>query len=120
MDIRDMRSSLRALSDTARLRIVQYLAGIDEITVSDLTQALRISQPLVSWHLRKLRRSQLIVTRRVGRQVYCSLNRRRLDDTLQSLSEWCERRVSPLRQPAALPDLAGEVPNSNRSAGLSA
>jgi ArsR family transcriptional regulator len=98
MDVRDLRAALRALSDTARLRIVQYLAGCEEeTTVSDLTKALRISQPLVSWHLRKLRRAQLISTRRVGRQVFCSLNRMRLADCSTSLSEWCDRRNPPLR-----------------------
>jgi ArsR family transcriptional regulator, arsenate/arsenite/antimonite-responsive transcriptional repressor len=99
MEIRDLRSSLRVLSDMARLRIVQYLAGHDdEITVSDLTKALRISQPLASWHLRKLRRAQLVYTHRVGRQVFCSLNRARLGDCLQSLSAWCDRQVAPARQ----------------------
>jgi ArsR family transcriptional regulator len=98
MELRDMRYALRALSDTARLRIIQYLGGNDnEITVSELTQALRISQPLVSWHLRKLRRAQLISTRRVGRQVFLSLNRARLSDCLQSLSVWCDRRVATIR-----------------------
>jgi ArsR family transcriptional regulator len=98
MDVRDLRAALRALSDTARLRIVQYLAGYDgEVTVSDLTQALRISQPLVSWHLRKLRRAQLISTHRVGRQVFCSLNRARLADCSRSLSDWCDRRVAAMR-----------------------
>ena len=99
MDVRDLRAALRALSDTARLRIVQYLATYDgEITVSDLTRALRISQPLVSWHLRQLRRAQLISTHRVGRQVLCSLNRARLADCSKLLSEWCDCRVAAVRQ----------------------
>ena len=99
MEMRDLRVALRALSDTARLRIVQYLANYDgEITVSDLTKALRISQPLASWHLRQLRRAQLVSTRRVGRQVFCTLNRARLADLSTSLSSWCERKVAAVRQ----------------------
>jgi len=35
---------------------------------------LHLSQPLVSWHLRKLRRAGLIEMRRAGRLVHCSLN----------------------------------------------
>ena len=101
MDVRDLRSALRALSDTARLRIVQYLATYDgEISVSDLTKALHISQPLASWHLRKLRRAQLVFTRRAGRQVLCSLNRARLADCSRSLSEWCDRRVAAGNTPS--------------------
>jgi len=95
MDTRDLGPTLRALSDQARLRIVQYLAGHDgETTVSDLTAVLRISQPLVSWHLRKLRRVQLITTRRAGRQVFLSLNRVRLAACSRLLADWCDRRAA--------------------------
>jgi ArsR family transcriptional regulator len=98
MEMRDLRSALRALSDTARLRIIQYLANYDgEITVSDLTKALRISQPLASWHLRKLRSAQLVSTRRVGRQVFCSLNRTRVADLSVSLASWSERHAAVVR-----------------------
>jgi ArsR family transcriptional regulator len=117
MEIRDLRAALRALSDTARLRIVQYLSAYEEITVSELTRALRISQPLASWHLRKLRRAQLIATRRVGRQVFCSLNRTRLNDTLQSLSDWCDRRAPIVRQPASPRGSSAELPILHRSTG---
>jgi len=99
MEMRDLRYALRALSDMARLRIIQYLATYDEeITVSDLTKALHISQPLASWHLRQLKRAQLVSTRRVGRQVFCTLNRTRLADLSLSLAIWCERRVAAVRQ----------------------
>ena len=117
MDIRDMGYALRALSDTARLRILEYLSGYDEITVSELTKALRISQPLASWHLRKLRRAQLIITRREGRQVFCSLNRARLNDTLQSLSQWCDgRSVRVLQSPTSLAN-PNESPVYQRGGG---
>ncbi len=95
METRDLGHALRALSDQARLRMVQYLAGRDgETTVSDLTTALRISQPLVSWHLRKLRRAGLVTTRRAGRQVFLSLNRVRLAACSRLLADWSERRAS--------------------------
>ncbi len=92
MELRELRYSFRAMSDFARLRIIQYLSGYDEITVSELTKALHISQPLASWHLRSLRRAKLVITRRVGRRVLCSLNRQRLDECRQVLSEWQDHR----------------------------
>lgn len=76
---------LKALGDVARLAIVYHLAHGGEITVMALTELLGLSQPLVSWHLRKLRRANLIRTRRVGRQVYCSLNANRFQHCLQRL-----------------------------------
>ncbi len=58
-----------------------------EITVTALTDLLGLSQPLVSWHLRKLRRAGLITTRRVGRQVYCSLNTDRFELCIHHLQD---------------------------------
>lgn len=78
MAVKELKSSFRALADTSRLRILCELAGHDELQVSDLAKLIRISQPLISWHLRKLRRAGLIHSRRVGRQVMCSLNRAQL------------------------------------------
>jgi DNA-binding transcriptional ArsR family regulator len=42
--------------------------------VTKLARALRISQPLVSFHLRPLRALGLVQVRRAGREVYCSVN----------------------------------------------
>ena len=76
---RDLKNIAKALADTARLTIVYHLVQHEEITVTALTELLGLSQPLVSWHLRKLRRADLITTRRVGRLVYCSLNKSRFE-----------------------------------------
>jgi ArsR family transcriptional regulator len=85
IDWRELKLMTRALADVARLTIVYHLAHEDDITVTSLTERLGISQPLVSWHLRKLRRAGLIRTRRSGRQVYCSLDRHRFQLCLQNL-----------------------------------
>jgi ArsR family transcriptional regulator, arsenate/arsenite/antimonite-responsive transcriptional repressor len=73
--LREFRLHFQALASVTRLRILQYLAGEPETTVQDLADALDLSQPRLSWHLRMLRRGQLVSARRVGRAVYCSLNR---------------------------------------------
>jgi hypothetical protein len=44
--------------------------------VCDITDALRIPQPLVSHHLAVLRRAQMVVCRRQGQWVYYSLDAR--------------------------------------------
>src|SRR5260370_39173558 len=75
------------LADTVPLTIVYYLLHHEEITVTALTDLLGISQPFVSWHLRKLRRADLITPRRVGRQFYCSLNTSRFELCIQHLQE---------------------------------
>jgi ArsR family transcriptional regulator, arsenate/arsenite/antimonite-responsive transcriptional repressor len=82
---RELKIMLKALADMARLTIVYHLVQHEEITVTALTDLLGLSQPLVSWHLRKLRRANLITTHRVGRQVYCSLNTNRFELCIQYL-----------------------------------
>src|SRR5438874_12333454 len=72
--LREFRAHYQALASVTRLRILQYLAGIPEITVLELADAIQISQPHLSWHLRMLRRGQLVRPRRVGRAAYYSLN----------------------------------------------
>jgi DNA-binding transcriptional ArsR family regulator len=73
--LREFRAHYQALASVTRLRILQYLAGIPEITVLELAEAIGISQPRLSWHLRMLRRGQLVRARRMGRAVHYSLNR---------------------------------------------
>ncbi len=92
-DWRDLKMMMKALAGVARLTIVYYLARQDEVTVTTLTDLLRISQPLVSWHLRKLERAGLIQTHRVGRQVYCSLNRERFRLCLKRLEELADPSI---------------------------
>jgi DNA-binding transcriptional ArsR family regulator len=83
---RELKITLKALAGIARLTIVYHLVHQGEVTVTDLIDLLGISQPLVSWHLRKLRRAGVIQTRRVGRQVYCSLVAQRIQFCIQILN----------------------------------
>jgi ArsR family transcriptional regulator len=78
-----------AFANPTRLRILERLAKIGEVSVNDLALHLRMSQPRISWHLRTLRLGGVIRTRREGRMVYCSLdvenirrNRERLEEML--------------------------------------
>jgi DNA-binding transcriptional ArsR family regulator len=78
-----------ALKDVLRLRILITLAESGEMTVTELARTLRVSQPLVSFHLNPLRVIELVQVRRVGREVYCSVNlseiQRRQDEFMQVL-----------------------------------
>ncbi|HUQ42508.1 MAG TPA: metalloregulator ArsR/SmtB family transcription factor [Candidatus Limnocylindrales bacterium] len=78
--LRELKAFHRALGDVTRLRAVQILATEGELSVSELVSRLRISQPLMSWHLRRLTRAGLVKTERVGREVRCSFDRQRYAD----------------------------------------
>ena len=86
-DYIELEKLTRALADKVRLNIVRILANSQEVNVTDLTQQLLISQPLVSWHLAILRRNGLVRTRRQGRQVYCSLDVARCQQSLRQLGD---------------------------------
>lgn len=101
-DYVELEKLTRALADKVRLNIVRILANSQqEVNVTDLTQQLLISQPLVSWHLAILRRNGLVRTRRQGRQVYCSLDAARCQQCIQ----WLGAVISgaPLQAPTAAP-----------------
>lgn len=78
-DLRAVAGVHKALADPTRLRILQRLAA-GEGTVSELMHHVDLSQPLVSWHLRRLRTAGLVDTRRSGREVICRLSREALDE----------------------------------------
>jgi DNA-binding transcriptional ArsR family regulator len=86
-DLRSLRLVHKALADVNRLRIVQRLAQGDA-SVSELIERVGLSQPLVSWHLGRLRVAGLIQTRRVGRETVSRL----LPEAFRAFAEQ-ERRV---------------------------
>ncbi len=57
----------RALGDTNRLDLVRRLAQ-SPATVTELIESTDLSQPLVSWHLRRLRSAGLVSSERAGRE----------------------------------------------------
>ncbi len=73
--LREFRAHYQALANVTRLRMLEFLAGPREISVQELADALGVSQPRLSWHLRMLRRGRVVRARRVGRSVLCSLDR---------------------------------------------
>ncbi len=60
------------LCDSTRLRILWLLCHTEEC-VSDIAAAVTMSSPAVSHHLRNLKQSGLIVSRREGKEVLYSL-----------------------------------------------
>jgi ArsR family transcriptional regulator len=62
----------KTLADVNRLRIVRRLALADA-SVRELIDEVGLSQPLVSWHVGRLRAAGLIETRRRGRETQVRL-----------------------------------------------
>lgn len=67
------------MADVNRLRIVRRLAS-GAATVAELTAHVGLSQPLVSWHVGRLRAAGVVVTTRNGRETVCSLRSEAFDE----------------------------------------
>jgi len=74
----------RSLADENRLRILLSL-GNGKKSVSQIVEELSLSQPLISHHLKELRRCLLVTVERRGPFVYYELNDPRIVDILLSL-----------------------------------
>ncbi|WP_308013330.1 ArsR/SmtB family transcription factor [Streptomyces beigongshangae] len=70
-DLQAASDLLRALASPVRLGVVRELSQGGKC-VHELVTALGVSQPLVSQHLRVLRNSRIVTTRRRAREIqYC-------------------------------------------------
>lgn len=79
-----MSDTFAVLAEPRRRQILDVLLERDETSVGELVEALGMSQPAVSKHLRVLRERGLVVVRPIGQQ-----RRYRIDPTpLTELDEW--------------------------------
>ncbi len=77
-DFQTIAEIFKQLGDTTRIRIFFLLCHCEECVIN-ISAMLDMSSPAVSHHLRPLRNSGLIVSRRDGKEVYY-----RASDTPQS------------------------------------
>jgi ArsR family transcriptional regulator len=71
MDVNDI---LILLADSTRLRILKILKQ-GEQNVSKIVEALKLSQPTVSHHLKKLEEAGLVLKRQYKRWVFYQVNK---------------------------------------------
>jgi DNA-binding transcriptional ArsR family regulator len=83
----------KSLSDVNRLRILLALEKKGK-SVSVLVEGLGLSQPLVSHHLRELRRTLLVTVKRKGPFVYYSLADSSVVDKMNDLLKLAERLLA--------------------------
>jgi len=76
----------KSLSDGNRLRIL-LLISHSRKSVTAIVEELDLSQPLVSHHLKELKRSLLVKVEREGPFIYYELADNRIIDVLRTLSE---------------------------------
>lgn len=68
----DLAELFRALGDASRVKIVDSLVE-GEMCVSDIAEAVGVSESAVSQHLRHLRELRLVRGRREGKMIYYAI-----------------------------------------------
>jgi ArsR family transcriptional regulator len=66
----DIVAFCKALGDETRQKILEILQTEGEMCVSDLVERFNVSQPTISHHLHFLKQSNLITSRRAGKQIF--------------------------------------------------
>ena len=91
MDERQALTSFAALSQETRLAIVRTLvvAGPDGLAAGLIAERMGVSPSNVSFHLKELERSGLIVQRRESRSIVYSASYDALADLVKFLMEDC-------------------------------
>ena len=74
MEIKIIIKILKALSDENRLRIVCLLFHKNELCVCEIQEIIGLSQPTVSFDLKKLEEAEILEYRKSGLWVYYSIN----------------------------------------------
>jgi DNA-binding transcriptional ArsR family regulator len=100
-EARELRIFLVTVGDLVRLQVLRQLAQREEMSVTALVRAVRVSQPLLSWHLGVLKRLGLVRMRKDGRLVWYALN----EPVLRS---FCQRFALWVRMDAAFVAKEGE------------
>ncbi|MBD8009022.1 MULTISPECIES: ArsR/SmtB family transcription factor [Acinetobacter] len=85
---------LKSLANTDRLLILCHLSQA-ELNVSEIEQMTEIKQPTLSQQLMMLRKSDVVHTRRNGKQIYYSIKDQNLIVVLNTLYQlYCSNKVN--------------------------
>lgn len=84
-------ASVAAAAEGTRLRILFFLGREGPRCVGDVAQRFKSSRPAISHHLRVLKSCELVEAERRGQEIFYSVRRDRLVQTLRDLADSFER-----------------------------
>jgi DNA-binding transcriptional ArsR family regulator len=84
-DALKLQKLLQTLGDSNRLRIIHFI-GEKICSVNEIVEAVELSQPLVSHHLRAMKETGILETTRKGPFIYYKLTNKNLIDVLGILN----------------------------------
>ncbi len=73
---------LRALCHPLRMKILKFIDANDDINVNKIYNTLELEQSITSQHLRILRNSGIVDTRREGKFIFYHINYQKVGDVV--------------------------------------
>ena len=83
---------LRAIAHPLRLQILEFIDQNKKINVNKIYNTLKLEQSITSQHLRILRDTEILETKRTGKYIFYSLNYSRIENTVKSVNNFLERQ----------------------------
>lgn len=94
LPVPDLVAAAKGLADESRLRIFLTVAG-GPLSVSKVVEQVGLSQPLVSHHLRELRRASLVQVERKGPFVFYQASGPKVMAALEALADLVSDHRAP-------------------------
>ncbi len=79
---------LRAITHPLRLSIIQFIDKEGETTVKKIYRSLELEQSITSQHLKILRDTDLVNTKKIGKHIVYSLNYNKLSHIIETLQKY--------------------------------
>jgi len=90
----------KALSDINRLKIVTLIQREKELCVCELSDTLRLSQPLISRHLKQLKAANILSSKKAGKWMIYTItsNPSTLLTTYLKVLQQSQETLSPIKR----------------------
>ncbi|HUH74297.1 MAG TPA: metalloregulator ArsR/SmtB family transcription factor [Chitinophagales bacterium] len=81
---------LRSISHDLRLRIISLINDLEVVNVNEIYKTLNLEQSITSQHLKVLRDSNIVVTKRDGKRIFYSLNHDKISQVNSAIKSFDE------------------------------
>jgi len=78
-----------AIGEPIRIQIIFLLE--EPLNVTQITNRFKISRPAISHHLKVLKEAKVVQNKKVGQEVYYSINKKYIIDELRNLADKLEQ-----------------------------
>jgi DNA-binding transcriptional ArsR family regulator len=89
-ELDEASQTLRSISHNLRLNIISLISDLKEVNVNEIYRRLNIEQSITSQHLKILRDSNIVHTKRDGKMVIYSINNNKLSKINAAINKFDE------------------------------